>query len=133
MSASLVAIIDDDPFYYSTLKIMLSSFSPTSTLLHFVNGKQVYDYIMKTALDESALPDCIFLDLEMPMMDGMLFLKQFNKTRASLKKEIVVFIISSSLTDDKKQIIYKYPFVRRCIDKPFMTKDIKDAMQYFDS
>jgi CheY-like chemotaxis protein len=131
MRALIAAIIDDDKIYHSALQFILSAFVPASTILNFKNGQQGYEFLAQNASNDHILPDCIFLDIEMPVMTGIEFLAKFDKIRNSLKKEIPVFIISSSLTDVNKQIINKYPFVKRCLPKPFKSKEIQELLVDF--
>jgi DNA-binding response OmpR family regulator len=49
------------------------------------NGREALDSV------RDFIPDVILLDLKMPIMNGIEFLKQFNKLRLKTKPEIIIF------------------------------------------
>jgi CheY-like chemotaxis protein len=43
------------------------------------------------------LPDVIFLDINMPVMDGYRFMDEYLKTISLIKKKITIYVLSSSV------------------------------------
>jgi len=71
-----------------------------------------------TALtDGSVMPDVIFLDIRMPLMDGFEFLQAYDKLNID-KSRIKIFLLSSSFdpTDIKRSLDNKY--ITQFIHKP---------------
>ena len=125
MKLTTVAIIDDDPVYHLNIKMLLSELDSTSKFLIFNNGKEAYEFLIKSASDNQLLPDCMLLDLEMPVMDGFEFLEKFQQIKGSLKKNIAVFIVTSSSEVKDNHLMIKYPFVRGYLTKPISGTEIK--------
>ena len=80
----LACIIDDDKIYVNLVKKIIEIKKLSENLLVYKNGKEALDYFkdtMEGATDEEKLPDIIFLDLNMPVMDGWEFLNEFIKIK----------------------------------------------------
>ncbi|CAL68123.1 response regulator [Christiangramia forsetii] len=96
----LACIIDDDKIYVNLVKKIIEIKNLSENLLIYKNGKEALDYfkdIMENTTDEDKLPDIIFLDLNMPVMDGWEFLNEFIKIKNGLNKKITLYVVSSSI------------------------------------
>ena len=80
-------IIDDDPiFVYSTKRIM-KEVDFSDEIMVFNNGQDAIDGLSDMVENNLKLPPVIFLDLNMPIMNGWEFLDDFV---AWLPKEISI-------------------------------------------
>lgn len=92
-----VCIVDDDDIYQFTAKMELQKTNLVNKVIIFSNGLKAIDYI-KTEKDNSInLPDVIFLDVNMPVMDGWEFLQEYIVLKATLPKSITIYMVSSSV------------------------------------
>ena len=66
------------------------------------SGKSALEYIDAHKDDPSQLPDIIFLDINMPIVDGYVFLYEFESFAEVVKDKCKVVILSSS--DNKRDI-----------------------------
>lgn len=95
-------MIDDDKIYQYAAKVLLESTGMTSQIYAFYNGLDALNFFKeKNQSNVELLPDVIFLDINMPIMNGWEFLVEYQKIYQSLAKSIVVYVVSSSVdTDD---------------------------------
>jgi len=82
------------------------------------SGKSALDYIHEQKDQIDGLPEIIFLDINMPIVDGFVFLYEFEKFSAEVKNKCKVIILSSS--DNKRDIdkIVNNDYVIKFITKP---------------
>ncbi len=67
---------------------------------------------------EYELPDVIFLDMEMPGLDGWDFLKAFEKLPHHVKDKSRLYMLSSSINEADAKKARQYEYLNDFISKP---------------
>ena len=117
---SKLVIIDDDPIHHKIVQFMLTKNELAKETTYVFDGNLVLDFLTENRMKISALPDFIFLDLYMPNNSGWDFLNGFQKIYKTLKKDIQIYIVSSSIFQMDINRSKGYPFVTSYITKPLM-------------
>ena len=73
-------------------------------------------------------PDLIFLDINMPAMDGWEFLNEYSQLKPKLKKDIALFIVSSSISPQEVERSKTYRAVTDFLIKPVEKGKIVEIM-----
>jgi CheY-like chemotaxis protein len=94
-----VCVVDDDKIYVYGLKKLIALKQLCPNLIEFPNGKEAIDFLMDPENAEK-LPDVIFLDINMPVMDGWDFMESFAQIKPHLGKKITVYMVSSSINQE---------------------------------
>jgi CheY-like chemotaxis protein len=71
------------------------------------------------------LPEIIFLDIDMPLMDGFQFLDEFERLSDSIKAHCKVVMLTSSLNPQDMNKAKKNQYVLKYINKPLTQENLK--------
>ncbi|MEB2780497.1 response regulator [Algoriphagus sp. C2-6-M1] len=113
-------LIDDDPvinFVHS--KIIRRKF-PDTPLLIFENGRKALAHLKDNPINSYL----IFLDLNMPELDGWGFLKAISSEVKDI--DLQVHIVSSSADPEDKREAKKYEQVSSFLVKPLRADDLEE-------
>lgn len=120
-----ICLVDDDQIFRFTFSRTLKSVQPEPQLLMFGDGAEAIDYIIKNRGLDNALPDILFLDINMPIMDGWQFLDEFSRIRHELCKDVQIRMLSSSVDPMDIEEANSRPEVSKYIVKPFTPDGMK--------
>lgn len=95
--ASVILYVDDDSDDLLIFKDILLDINPSIKYLHARNGKEALALLEELVI----LPDYIFLDINMPVMDGQAFLSQIRADSRFQRIPVIVYT-TSTRSDDKK-------------------------------
>lgn len=129
MTPEIVCIVDDDALVQFTMKRMIESGNGTQKILAFTDGEQLYEYLLMNKHEKDKLPDVIFLDINMPYMDGWEFMERFKEIVDTLVKEITIYILSSSVSAHDMHLAKSNPYVKNYITKPVSKNRIQELLQ----
>lgn len=93
------------------------------------SGKSALDYLHENEENPEGIPDIIFLDINMPIVDGFVFLYEYEKFGNTIKDKCRVIILSSS--DNKRDIdkIINNDFVIKFVTKPLTEKTLEEILE----
>jgi CheY-like chemotaxis protein len=80
------------------------------------------DYLKEQENKPDSLPGIVFLDLNMPVKDGFVFLQDFEKLNGGIKEKCKVIVLSSSISPDDINRASTNPYVLKYINKPLSEK-----------
>lgn len=75
---------------------------------------------------KQVLPDIIFLDIDMPLMDGFQFLDEFDKLSEVTKNKCKVVMLTSSINPQDVNKSKKYSYVKKYINKPLSQENLEN-------
>jgi CheY-like chemotaxis protein len=94
---NLILVDDDEIIVYLTKRLVAKTNLVELTEV-FGNGRDVMNYLNENYDNPDLLPEVIFLDLFMPIMDGWEFLEEYALLKPKLTKDITIYIITSSVS-----------------------------------
>ena len=111
-------VLEDDLVQQYILKANLAQFKIFQNVSYYENGSPLVDYLHANKTNPECLPDMMFVDLEMSGVNGWHVLDELNKLNNSLYKQVIVYIITASISLSDRMRALKYDFVREFISKP---------------
>lgn len=125
-------LVDDNDTdnFISKRIIEITKFAPKVEVK--TSGKDALEYLQRAQNNPELLPDLIFLDINMPVVDGFSFLFEFNFFPEFVKEKCKIAVLSSS--DNKRDIerIIKEKYVITFITKPLTDEALKKVKEQLD-
>ena len=122
-----ILFVDDDPITLMLCKMVITKALFSNEIVTAKNGQEALKYYDSLKAENSInKPQLIFLDLNMPVMDGWDFLESFMTEKYSDFHDSKVIILSSTIDPEDLEKSKKYPMVIEFLSKPIS----KEMLEY---
>jgi len=111
-----ILLIDDNSTSVFLTEMMLKREGFSDSIRSFLAAEEALLYLKD--LMPARAPDVIFLDLNMPVMDGWEFLEALKPHEEELAARCRIYVLTSSLAPSDATRAKEYPLVSGLIHKP---------------
>jgi CheY-like chemotaxis protein len=123
-----ILLIDDDEPTNFLNRLTLEQAGCTRTIHVAQSGEEALDFLRNTQR-----PDLIFLDVNMPAMDGWEFLERYRSLPSDRKADIVLIMLTTSLNPDDELRTRAIPEVSGFENKPLSQQRVEQLLdKYFN-
>lgn len=124
MKKKIIWIIDDDTIYQTIIHKLILKSDVFSAHSSFLNGKEAINTLNNILENNDHLPDIILLDINMPIMDGWEFMEEIKMIKSKISKQIIIYIVSSSIALEDRNKSKTYKDIYGYIPKPVSINDL---------
>ena len=121
-------LIDDDEITNFAVDAILSRVDSIESYEIKDNGWDALEFL-KTCQGEGQFPDLIFVDLNMPEMDGFEFIERYEATFWAQHQNTKVNVLSSSISEKDRQRSLGYLCVSEYTYKPLTEKKLAEIVR----
>lgn len=116
-----ILLVDDDHIFLTLAKINIERVMPNAEIFTAANGEEAMTFLMGQDVD------VIFLDLNMPIMDGWELLEELSNHKKTNQK---IFVVTSSIDPSDKRKAETNPLVTSMVEKPLDREKVTQAMGF---
>ncbi|KLT68864.1 response regulator [Flavobacterium sp. ABG] len=119
-------LIEDNLIDQLVIKQLLKKFLDVTEVNITNNGLEALQWLSNHKNLQQSL--IILLDIQMPVMNGFEFLNAYDKLSSEFKKEVQIYVLSSTLDPDEIEQINKNNYVTAFLNKPLPIEEFKKSL-----
>lgn len=123
--------IDDDEIFLFWATKMMRELKADENILVYQDGQQAIEGLKALTEKGEKLPDIIFLDINMPVMNGWDFLVDFIQMPNLNTEKVLVYIVTSSIAQEDLEKAKQFKIVHNYILKPITIEDFKTIFKSY--
>ncbi len=124
-----IFIIDDDELYQLVLKRTIKKLKNEVEITSYWNGEEALDAFVNIFMGGGELPTVVFLDINMPVLDGWQFLEGLGKIKPDIQNKLSLYLISTSLDVADKQKAMHSNMIKQFLTKPLSKETLEAILQ----
>lgn len=125
-----VMLVDDNELDNFINQKIIESSSFAERIYVNTSGASALDFLknllVNKKMTKALLPDLIFLDINMPLMDGFQFIDEYNKLPKEIKQKTKIIILTTSICGRDKEMALKYGDAISFINKPLTEESLSN-------
>jgi CheY-like chemotaxis protein len=123
-----VMLIDDnesDNFFHERV---IRRYDPGITVIAWESGQEALDYLRARQEQREAPPDLIFLDINMPGMNGWEFIEAYQTLDPALQGQMIVVMLTTSDNPDDKALARMNGIIADFRTKPLTPEMLEEVL-----
>jgi len=130
-----ILLVDDNPADNQFHQIKISKAGVTNYVKIATSGQDALNYLAKAGepghTEDFPKPDLIYLDINMPGMNGFEFLEEYKKLEEKLKSKVVIIMLTTSLNPDDRDRALATKQVTEFQNKPLTIETLHEIIEKY--
>ncbi|MBN9483406.1 MAG: hypothetical protein BGO70_13065 [Bacteroidetes bacterium 43-93] len=123
---STVMVIDDTEIDRYIAERMMTRHTFATHIIKMGSGADALNYLQASG---NKLPQMIFLDINMPGMNGFEFLEQYESLSDDVKQQTVIIMLTSSINPEDIANASRSPYVKHFVNKPLTFERLSEVRE----
>lgn len=124
-----ILLVDDSEADNFVHKRVIKKCNVTKSIVAKLSAESALDYLTTLEEDKYPNPDLIFLDINMPGMNGWEFLEEYAKLDEQFKAGIVVTMLTTSSSPDDRARAQKNGIIDHFENKPLTPEVLMKVLE----
>lgn len=128
-----ILLIDDDEATNFLNQMVIEQCGYVEKVIIKQSGREALEYLSSVSSENNEVtrPDVIFLDINMPAMNGWEFLEEYKKLNEEQKGKMMIVMLTTSLFKEDKERSANVPEVSGFENKPLTKEKLESVMDVF--
>jgi CheY-like chemotaxis protein len=122
-----ILLIDDDEPTNFLNQIIIEGTGCTKQIKAVQSGEEALLYLANSNVETVSCPDLIFLDINMPAMNGWEFIQKYRALNNEFKSKAMIIMLTTSLFPEDATLANEIPEITAFENKP-LTEEKLDAI-----
>ncbi|MFM6975421.1 MAG: response regulator [Sphingobacteriaceae bacterium] len=124
-------VVDDDILNNTLCNYTISKVFTDADIHCFQYPKEGLNYILSEYRDKREMhPTILFLDINMPEINGWDFLDEFSKMSNTIHEQFTIYLVSSSIYDSDRVKAQSNVHVKDYLEKPLSSTILKQLVDW---
>jgi len=128
-----VMVIDDNEIDRYVAELVMEKNLFAQKVVCIESGRDALDYLFALEGNPEEVPQLIFLDINMPEMNGFEFLIEYEKLSESIKNNCIIMMLTTSLHEEDRIKAKENKYVFKFLNKPLSKDKLDNFGVYFQS
>jgi DNA-binding NarL/FixJ family response regulator len=119
-------LIDDDDIICIVHPAIIQQTFPGSSIEIIQSSLEAIEYINEMAKMNEPSPDAVFLDINLPQLNGFDLLQQLSDAAREWLTQTRIYMLSSSIDERDMERVKEIPLIHSFVGKPLTVEFLKE-------
>lgn len=119
-------LIDDDDIICIVHPAIIQQTFPGSFVEIIQSSEEAIEYLNEISLMNEPIPDAVFLDINLPQLNGFDILNKLSESAQQWLKQTKIYMLSSSIDERDMERVKENPLIHSFVGKPLTVEFLKE-------